>query len=218
MNQDYICISKGPVAHIQIYKHIRSGYEIVEKTQTIKQGLDEINIMKKLKGNCFPKLIDYTTKPNQSILYMEKIEGITFSEIALRKKFREKVLNNIDIVLFKSIECLKTFHSEGFLHRDVKPDNLMIDEQLGVYLIDFGTAITNNAHHLKSSYVGTLGYMSPEAVFRPHEMDMTSDYYSLGKTLIELIGKDTANVSFETLEAILDLCQIQKNKRKRILK
>jgi serine/threonine-protein kinase len=218
MNQDYVCLSKGPVAHIQIYKHVRSGHEIVEKTQTIKRGLDEINIMKNIKGNCFPKLIDYTTKPNQSILYMEKIEGITFSEIASRKKFREKVLNNLDIVFFKCIECLNKFHSEGFLHRDVKPDNLMIDEQLSVYLIDFGTAIPFNAQHLKSGYVGTLAYMSPEAVFRPHEMDASSDYFSLGKTLIELVGKETAYVSHETLEAILSLCQIQKSKRKIYLK
>ena len=86
MNQDYVCVSKGRVAHIQIYKHIRSGYEIVEKTQTIQRGLDEINIMKKLRGNCFPKLIDYNTKPSQAVLYMEKIEGITFSEIGLKTK------------------------------------------------------------------------------------------------------------------------------------
>lgn len=218
MNQDYEIVSKGRMAHIQIYKHIRSGYEIVEKTLPIKRGLDEINIMKELKGNCFPKLIDYVTKPSQSILYMQKIEGLTFSEILTKSKFRQMVLNHLDIVLFNCLECLKKFHSEGFLHRDVKPDNLMIDEQLNVFLIDFGTAIPFDAHHLKANYVGTLSYMSPEAVFRPHEMDVSSDYYSLGKALIELIGKDTANVSYETLEAILQLCQLQKHKRNRNLK
>jgi len=218
MNQDYECLSRGRVAHIQIYKHIRTGYEIVEKTLTIKRGLDEISIMKRLKGNCFPKLIDYVTKPSQSIIYMEKIDGITFSEISYKNKFREKVLNHMDIVLFNCLEALKAFHSEGFLHRDVKPDNLMIDEQLGVFLIDFGTAIPLDAHHLKARYVGTLAYMSPEAVFRPHEMDTSSDYYSLGKTLLELIGKDTASISFETLEVILELCQLQKQNRKRNLK
>ncbi len=215
MNQDYEIISKGRVDHIQIYKHIRSGYEIVEKTQAIKRGLDEINIMKNLKGNCFPKLIDYVTKPSQSILYMEKIEGVSFSEIRLRTKFREKVLNHLDIVLFNSLECLKTFHSEGFLHRDVKPNNLMIDEQLNVYLIDFGTAIPLGAHQFKASYVGTVQYMSPEAVFRPHEMDASSDYYSLGKSLIELVGKDSHRVSTEVFESILNLCLLQKESRKK---
>lgn len=218
MNQDYVCVSKGRMPHIQVYKHIRSGYEIVEKTLTIKRGLEEINIMKQLKGNYFPKLIDYVTKPNQSVLYMEKIEGIPFAEICLNSKFRQQVLNHMDIVMFNCFECLKAFHSEGFLHRDVKPDNLMIDERLNVFLIDFGTAIPFEAHHLKSNYVGTLAYMSPEAVFRPHEMDISSDYYSLGKTLLELVGKDTVNISFETLEVIIELCQLQKQKRKRNLK
>lgn len=213
MNQDYEIVSKGRVEHIQIYKHVKSGYEVVEKTQSIKRGLDEINVLKNLKGNCFPKLLDYVTKPNQSILYMEKIEGITFSEIRLRTKFREKVLDHLDIVFFNCIECLKAFHSEGFLHRDIKPDNLMIDEQLNVFLIDFGTAIPLGAHQLKESYVGTIAYMSPEAVFMPHEMDASSDYFSLGKTLIELVGKDKARVSFETFEAILNLCALQKQKR-----
>jgi len=214
--QDYEVVSKGRMAHIQIYKHRRSGYEILEKTLSIKSGLDEINIMKKLKGNCFPKLIDYVTQPNQSILYMEKIEGVAFSEIGLRKNFREKVLNHLDVVLFNCIECLKTFHYEGFIHRDVKPDNLMIDDQLNVFLIDFGSAIPFDAHHLKASCVGTLAYMSPEAVFKPHEMDASSDYYSLGKSLIELIGNDAAKISYETLDLILSLCQLQKNKRKNL--
>ncbi len=214
MNENYEIISKGRVDHIRIYKHIKSGFEIVEKTQSIKRGLDEINIMKKLKGNCFPKLIDYVTKPSQSIIYMEKIEGVTFSEIGLKTTLREKVINNMDIVLFNCIECLKAFHSEGFLHRDVKPENLMIDEQLNVYLIDFGTAILIEAHQLKTSYVGTLPYMSPEAVFCPHVMDKSSDYYSLGISLIELIGKDSHRVSSELLESVLGLCQLQKQKRK----
>ncbi|MDG3006928.1 protein kinase domain-containing protein [Paludisphaera mucosa] len=87
---------------------------------------------------------------------------------------------------------LEFAHSQGVLHRDVKPSNLMLDERGTVWVTDFGLARWGEYQDLTQSddVVGTLRYMAPEALDGVY--DRSGDVYGLGLTLYELLGRRPA--------------------------
>lgn len=97
----------------------------------------------------------------------------------------------IQIVLEKAARSLQYMHSEGFIHRDVKPDNYLVDDTGNVKLIDFTLARRIRgwlARALDRGWKrqGTLSYMSPEQI-RNKAQDHKTDMYSFGCVAYELI-------------------------------
>jgi serine/threonine protein kinase/WD40 repeat protein len=89
----------------------------------------------------------------------------------------------------QAAEALHHAHNQGVFHRDVKPSNLLLDEQGTLWIADFGLAKAEDSADLTHSndLVGTLRYMAPER-FRG-VADARSDVYSLGATLYELVAQ-----------------------------
>jgi serine/threonine protein kinase len=92
----------------------------------------------------------------------------------------------------KAAEGLSYFHSQGWIHRDVKPDNYLMDSQGDVKLIDFALATRRKSgfarlFSAKSKIQGTRSYMSPEQI-RGQPLDERADIYSFGCMIHELLG------------------------------
>lgn len=87
----------------------------------------------------------------------------------------------------QAAEALSYAHGEGILHRDIKPSNLLLDTKGDVWVTDFGLARDESVDGLTHTgdIVGTLRYMAPERF--AGQSDRSSDVYSLGATLYELL-------------------------------
>jgi serine/threonine protein kinase len=92
-------------------------------------------------------------------------------------------------VILQTLEGLDCAHRRGVLHRDIKPDNIVIDREGTVKVMDFGIAHALGSARLtrEKSIIGTLEYMSPERI-QGAKADQRSDIYSVGVLLFEMIA------------------------------
>ena len=85
--------------------------------------------------------------------------------------------------------ALEILHSENIIHRDIKPDNLMIDKQGLIKLIDFGFSkkLDNNQNLRTLTKCGTMGYTAPEILSDSKEgYGIKADIWSFGITICEI--------------------------------
>lgn len=100
----------------------------------------------------------------------------------IRRKFREE---EIKFILRCVVQALGYLNSIGIIHKDVKPENIVLDNNGYAFLTDFGTSeIIKEQNSFETS--GTPGYMAPEVICRQNH-SFVSDYFSLGVILFESI-------------------------------
>jgi serine/threonine protein kinase len=107
----------------------------------------------------------------------------------LRRDYRLPVADAVWIAR-QTAEALAALHQAGFLHGDLKPDNLRVTEDGTAVLIDLGFAHRpgENAAFLRAGYVlGTANYLAPELCDELPTEDLSSDLFSLGVTLFEML-------------------------------
>lgn len=133
---------------------------------------------------------DYATDKGTPYLVMEWFPAPNL-KIRVRYAY-DQIEHQLPMIMEQMCESLVYLHAQGWVHRDVKPDNFLLAEDGRIKLIDFALAqkIKGGLSRLwapKTKVQGTRSYMSPEQI-RGDALDGRADLYSLGCTLFELMA------------------------------
>jgi len=140
-------------------------------------------------------VFDFGKSGDLYYLVMEYVEGTT-----MRQLLGEGAVSLRDTLDFvpQITQALEHAHEAGIIHRDVKPENILVDRRGRIRLVDFGlatlagrpAAASTNTHCI----AGTLGYMAPEQIAAPESVDHRVDIYSTGVVFYEMLTGELPGV------------------------
>ena len=145
-------------------------------------------------------IYDVGDEDDVHFIVMELVEGITLKNYIERKgKLEIKEAVGIAIQIAKGMEVA---HFNNIVHRDIKPQNIIISKEGKVKVTDFGIAKAINSNTITSNTMGSVHYLSPEQA-RGGYSDEKSDIYSLGVTLYEMLSGRVPFVGDNTVSVAL---------------
>ncbi len=133
------------------------------------------------------KFLNYVENDEGVYLIMEYVEGLTLEDY-IHSKNGLLVENKAVPMIEKLLSAFSYAHMRGIVHRDIKPNNIIIDPHGNPRILDFGIAqiISDVSDDRRERKAGSTAYMSPEQVLEKHA-DMRSDIYSLGVVMYEML-------------------------------
>lgn len=159
--------------------------DINNDVQSVKRFINESKAVAMLSHPNIVNIYDVSVKDDLKYIVMELVDGVTLKNYILKKgslSFHE-LINITEQILM----ALEHAHSKGIVHRDIKPQNIMMLKNGSVKVADFGIAKLPNAETvtMTDKAIGTVFYISPEQA-SGKQIDRRSDIYSLGVTMYEM--------------------------------
>lgn len=171
--------------------------DMAENEEIRRRFRDESQAVAQLSHPNIVSIYDVSTSGDTEYIVMELIDGITLKQYMARRgemDWRESLHFIIQIM-----RALEHAHSRGIIHRDIKPQNIMVLRDGSVKVADFGIAcLQNNAQTMTQDALGSVHYISPEQA-RGEHIDARSDIYSAGVVLYEML---TGRLPFEGDSAV----------------
>jgi serine/threonine protein kinase len=171
--------------HVAV-KLIRTDFGGDEDAQ--RRFVDEARALAKLTHPYIVSVFDCGKVGDLYYLVMEYVAGTS-----LRALIAQRAVSHRDVLDFlpQIGEALQHAHENGIVHRDVKPENILVDRRNRVRLVDFGVARwlerARQPGPDDSLVAGTWGYMAPEQISMPESVDHRADIFSTGVVCYEML-------------------------------
>jgi len=219
-------LGQGGMGSVMLARSVRDGQAVAIKTllpevavseQSLKRFMREIEVASSLQHPNIVSYIEHGTHNGIVYLVTEYVTGMDASKLA---KQRGGKLNYKEVVriIEQTLAALDFAHNKGFVHRDIKEQNILVDGSFPNYLAkltDFGLSKSYKQTGMSGvtmvgDVAGTIAYMPPEQVRDFKEVRPPSDIYAIGMTAYSLLtGAHALDISpkagvAETVKAIFE--------------
>lgn len=196
INENKKPIGKGAFGEVWKVTHENSKkvycVKILSKRDIFEQKLinqinKEISIMYNINHPYSVKLVNHFEDNEKLYLIMELAPNGNLYNL-IQNNIKEKVKNMVLIkkLIVQSIEIIKYLHSKNIVYRDIKPENLLLDNDYNIKLCDYGWATYFTPGKFLTVYCGTPEYVSPE-VIKKYPYNEKVDIWGLGVLIFELV-------------------------------
>ncbi len=163
-------------------KVLRLRHKTLKKDMILRsypQIFDAYRLLSGILCENLPEIYDTAECEDGQVILEEYIDGITVAQVMESGKYRYR---GAKTVLQRVCNALSVLHENGIIHRDVKPENIMIGDRGRVVLIDLNASRQQNESTRDTVIMGTVGYASPEQLGLA-QSDARTDIYAIGVML-----------------------------------
>ena len=175
-----------PAGTVVAVKVLRQEY--MHDPDLVRRFKNESKAISLLNHPNIVKVYDVSVNDDLQYIVMEYVDGMTLREYLNQRGGK---LTNRETVHFISqiLKALEHAHANGVVHRDIKPQNIMLLDNGQLRMMDFGIARISRAENqlLSGKAMGSVHYISPEQA-KGDETDCTSDIYSVGVMMYEMLS------------------------------
>ncbi|MEP6064680.1 MAG: serine/threonine-protein kinase [Paracoccaceae bacterium] len=197
-----MCCRAGELVRLRSRSYVQDFEQVVELFEKEARALAQLQ---------HPNIVGvHQIFKDNGTAYMalDFVDGLDLLDVL---ETQPELLNPDDIkrLLLKLLEALSYVHSNGILHRDISPDNILLDQSLEPVLIDFGAAresATRASRVLSRVHTVKDGYSPQEFYFAGSEQSASSDLYALAATFYHLIAGEPPTNSNVRLGAVAENC------------
>lgn len=189
-------IQEGGMSYVYLAEDVINKKQVAVKIMKDETFADPLNIARfqrearacaALRHSNIVEIYDIDDYKGKPYIVMEYVESKSLKDLLITRGTFSP-LEACDIV-YQLADALMHAHEHGVVHRDIKPQNVMMQYDGGVKLLDFGIATITDAPNItqKDMVVGSVHYMAPE-VLKGKGASPKSDIYALGITFFELLS------------------------------
>jgi hypothetical protein len=158
------------------------GADATDRHRFVREG----RVLAQLEHPNLVRVLDASDADEDPYLTLELVDGASLADVLRREPFDA---DRTEQLAREMSSALAYVHSQGIVHRDVKPANILIADQGRAKLTDFGIAhlVDATRHTAPATAIGTAAYIAPEQLDGSGEVGPAADVYSLGLVLLECL-------------------------------